>query len=88
VVILLNFAFTCEEEEDIEFTCTGLKFPNNGRGVLIKYIKTTSERALQIGSWILIAVGAFLILYFAAGVFRAMLLCRAMMPLFPLAYKS
>jgi hypothetical protein len=30
VVIPFNFAFTCEEEEDIEPTCTGLKFANNG----------------------------------------------------------
>jgi hypothetical protein len=30
VVIPFNFAFTCEEEEDIEPTYTDLKFANNG----------------------------------------------------------
>jgi hypothetical protein len=37
------------------------------------YNKTTSERMLQGGGWILIVVGAFLIFFLATGIFTALL---------------
>ncbi len=37
------------------------------------YNKTTSERILQAGGWILIVIGAFLIFFLATGIITALL---------------